>query len=302
VTEGVAETALNPADPKDDYTAKRQALQDLEREPGHDAQAVRQRKLDLEKEARAKGVVEGNPAPASMRQWIVQHDGSHGEGGTEIIDAPNAETAWEIANEYDLDIISIKPHKSVDEDRLKLNYKRNRFKSLHKMSENAEELNIGDPVIISGKGIEFEGKTGNLYSFGDNKRFVIVDLYNYGKHSFHSSDVSYNEYADEDEVDESMYQYDKEDPYNSEFAPDVGMGRMTLRGWKQSLARRVAQLSQEMEQSTQGGSIDQAALWDNVYRKMQALNLDPIAQEIELAHQELERIRRQGGTRSRAFK
>jgi hypothetical protein len=170
------------------------------------------------------------------------------------------------------------------------------------MSENAEELNIGDPVIISGKGIEFEGQTGNLYSFGDNKRFVIVDLYNYGKHSFHSSDVSYNEYADEDEVDESMYQYDKEDPYNSEFAPDVGMGRMTLRGWKQSLARRVAQLSQEMEQSTQGGSIDQAALWDNVYRKMQALNLDPIAQEIELAHQELERIRRQGGTRSRAFK
>ena len=170
------------------------------------------------------------------------------------------------------------------------------------INENAEELSVGDPVIITGKGIEFEGQTGDLYSFGDNKRFVIVDLYNHGKHSFHSSDVSYNEYADEDEVDESMYQYNKEDPYNSEFAPDVGMGRMTLRGWKQSLARRVAQLSQEMEQSTQGGSIDQAALWDNVYRKMQALNLDPIAQEIELAHQELERIRRQGGTRSRAFK
>ena len=171
------------------------------------------------------------------------------------------------------------------------------------MLEDAEELSVGDPVIITGRGIEFEGKTGDVYSFGDNKRFVIVDLYNHGKHSFHSSDVSYNNHADrEDEVDESMYQYDAQDPYNSEFAPDVGMGRMTLRGWKQSLARRVAQLAQEMEQSTQGGAIDKAALWDNVYRKMQSLNLDPIAQEIELAHQELENIRRKGGVRSRAFK
>jgi hypothetical protein len=43
-------------------------------------------------------------------------------------------------------------------------------------------------------------------------------------------------------------------------------------------------------------------MWDSIYKKMKALNLDPIAQEIELAHQELEKVRRQGGTRSRAFK
>ena len=48
--------------------------------------------------------------------------------------------------------------------------------------------------------------------------------------------------------------------------------------------------------------MDSAAMWDNIHKKMKALNLDPIAQEIELAHQELEKVRQQGGTRSRAFK
>jgi len=99
---------------------------------------------------------------------------------------------------------------------------------------------------------------------------------------------------------EGMYQYNKQDPYDSEFAPDVGMGRMTLRGWKQSLIRRVKALAQELEAA--GHEIDRDALWDHVYKKMQSLNLDPIAQEIELAHQELEKIRRRGGVRSRAFK
>jgi hypothetical protein len=56
---GVAETALNPKNPRDDLAAKRQALQQMQREPGHDQQAVRQRVLDLEKEAKAKGVSEG---------------------------------------------------------------------------------------------------------------------------------------------------------------------------------------------------------------------------------------------------
>jgi hypothetical protein len=77
---------------------------------------------------------------------------------------------------------------------------------------------------------------------------------------------------------------------------------MTLRGWKQSLARRVAQVAQELQSASQPQSIDNAILWDNVYRKLQSMNIDPIAKEIELAHQELERIRRQGGVRSRAFK
>jgi hypothetical protein len=52
------ETALNPMDPKGDLEAKRKALQDLERDPQVDQAAIRQRKLDLEKEARAKNVAE----------------------------------------------------------------------------------------------------------------------------------------------------------------------------------------------------------------------------------------------------
>ena len=53
--EGVAESALKD---KADLDAKRKALQDMERDPGHDKEAVRQRKLDLEKEARSKGLSE----------------------------------------------------------------------------------------------------------------------------------------------------------------------------------------------------------------------------------------------------
>jgi Domain of unknown function (DUF6321) len=47
----------------------------------------------------------------SMLKWIVHHEGSHGEGGKDIIEAPNAETAWKTANEWDLNIISITPYK-----------------------------------------------------------------------------------------------------------------------------------------------------------------------------------------------
>jgi hypothetical protein len=168
------------------------------------------------------------------------------------------------------------------------------------LNENAEELSVGDPVIISGQGIEFEGKTGDIDSFGDMKRFVVVNLYNHGKHSFHSSDVSYNDYADrEDDLDEDLYQYDKEDPYNSEFAPRAGMGRMTLRGWKQQMIRRTAELAQQM--AAAGQDIDKSALWDNVHAKLKSMNMDPIAQEIEQAQAELEKIRQRGGVRSRAF-
>jgi hypothetical protein len=53
--------------------------------------------------------------PMTMRQWVVHHEGQRGEGGEMTVDAPNLETAWELANEYDLDIIDIKPAKGVSE-------------------------------------------------------------------------------------------------------------------------------------------------------------------------------------------
>ena len=66
----------------------------------------------------------------------------------------------------------------------------------------AENLNVGDDVIISGD-VELNGATGVIDSFGQDKRFVVVNLFNHGPHSFHSSDVSANDY-DRDEHDDDM--------------------------------------------------------------------------------------------------
>jgi hypothetical protein len=63
------------------------------------------------------------------------------------------------------------------------------------------KLNVGDPVIITGP-VEFQGKTGDVKSIGQDGAFVVVDLYNYGPQSFQASDVSRNDYADsQDEQD-----------------------------------------------------------------------------------------------------
>ena len=63
-----------------------------------------------------------------------------------------------------------------------------------------DALELGDEVIITGN-VQFKGKTGRVVDFGANKHFVVVDLYNFGKHSFHSSNVEHNEYADSEEED-----------------------------------------------------------------------------------------------------
>lgn len=57
------------------------------------------------------------------------------------------------------------------------------------MGENAEELNVGDDVIVTGD-VQYKGATGVITDFGQDKRFVVVNLYNHGLVSFHSSDVS----------------------------------------------------------------------------------------------------------------
>jgi hypothetical protein len=311
----VAETVLNPKDPQGDYDAKRKVIHDLSLDPNVDQQAVQQRRLDLDREAKSKGLKEQGVDEGGLGiddkikgqiqnitteisdipgYWDHQRD-TFTPYGVEALEKALGNNKKYV--KYALSLTSDDYY--VDESGLGLDYKRNRFKSLN-MRENAEELNIGDPVIITGKGIEFEGKTGDIDSFGDMKRFVVVNLYNHGRHSFHSSDVSYNDYADrEDDLDEDMYQYNKEDPYNSEFAPRAGMGRMTLRGWKQQMIKRTAELAQQMADA--GQDIDKSALWDNVHAKLKSMNMDPIAQEIEQAQAELEKIRQRGGVRSRAF-
>jgi hypothetical protein len=115
------ETALKD---KADLQAKRKTLQDLSMNKDVDQKAVQQRKLDLEKEAKRKG-----------------------------------------------------------------------------LAESAQGLNIGDPVEITGN-VEFNGATGEIAGFGQDNRFVVVNLYNHGQHSFHASDVSFNEYADSQAEDD----------------------------------------------------------------------------------------------------
>ena len=83
------------------------------------------------------------------------------------------------------------------------------MKISHITNEDASGLNVGDPVIITGK-VQFQGKTGDIVDFGKDNRFVIVNLYNFGKHSFHSSDVSYNDYADSGQEEADAYDRDSD--------------------------------------------------------------------------------------------
>jgi hypothetical protein len=106
------------------------------------------------------------------------------------------------------------------------------------VTENAEELNVGDPVIITGD-VQYQGKTGDIADFGRDKRFVIVNLYNYGKHSFHSSDVEYNDYADQ------------EDELNME----EGAGSMTV-GMKSNHSAFKEEIDEAVERAAQSMAED----------------------------------------------
>lgn len=92
------------------------------------------------------------------------------------------------------------------------------------MNESSEELHMGDPVIIRGN-VEHSGKTGDVAGFGRDKHFVIVDLYNFGKHAFHASNVEYNnhdDYIDEGAVQEMQTKLDR---YNVNQPPPGGTNK-----------------------------------------------------------------------------
>lgn len=84
------------------------------------------------------------------------------------------------------------------------------------INENAEELNIGDEVQITGP-VEYQGSVGVIYDFGRDKRFVVVEIPGEGRHSFHSSDV---EAHDGDEVDEAI-NWPKEVPTDADRERDA---------------------------------------------------------------------------------
>lgn len=67
-------------------------------------------------------------------------------------------------------------------------------------SNNYSDLEIGDDVIVTGN-VEHKGATGVVTDFDSTKSFVVVNLYNHGKRSFHFTDVTFNDYADSEEED-----------------------------------------------------------------------------------------------------
>ena len=105
----------------------------------------------------------------------------------------------------------------------------------------AENLHVGDDVVISGD-VELNGATGVIDSFGQDKRFVVVDLYNHGRHSFHSSDVSANDY-DNDEHDDRLNEKSVSQAqfrtmagaaHNPEFARKVGISQDVAKEFNQA--------------------------------------------------------------------
>jgi hypothetical protein len=61
------------------------------------------------------------------------------------------------------------------------------------------DLKVGDPVTI--KNMKYEGKTGTVDNFTDDKHVVIVDLGKDGRKKFHVSDLQYDDYANDQEKD-----------------------------------------------------------------------------------------------------
>lgn len=70
----------------------------------------------------------------------------------------------------------------------------------------SDELKIGDPVKVTGGGTRFDGEVGVIDSFDSTKSFAVVNLVNHGKHSFHISNISF----EENPPDEDDYQEDEE--------------------------------------------------------------------------------------------
>ena len=105
----------------------------------------------------------------------------------------------------------------------------------------AENLHVGDDVVISGD-VELNGATGVIDSFGQDKRFVVVDLYNHGRHSFHSSDVSANDYdndehddrLNEKSVSQAQFRTMAAAAHNPKFAKKVGISQDVAREFNQA--------------------------------------------------------------------
>ena len=79
-----------------------------------------------------------------------------------------------------------------------------RMSKMEGVAEAAGDINVGDDVIVTGA-VKYKGATGVVDSIGRDGNFIVVNLYNHGKQSFQSTDVSPNDYAGS-EAEESEIQ------------------------------------------------------------------------------------------------
>ena len=94
-----------------------------------------------------------------------------------------------------------------------------RYRTLLKPALDEARLAVGDPIVVTAPN-EFEGKTGEIAEFSPSGSFVVVDLYNHGRHSMHLSDIAYNDYADQEEADDWYDDADEFGKPGSEFFPE----------------------------------------------------------------------------------
>lgn len=73
-----------------------------------------------------------------------------------------------------------------------------------------DKLQAGDPIIVTAPN-EYEGMTGEILEFSPSGKFVVVTLYNGPECSMHVSDVEYNQYADDEDMEDEERMMD-EDP------------------------------------------------------------------------------------------
>jgi hypothetical protein len=154
----------------------------------------------------------------------------------------------------------------------------------------AENLNVGDDVIVSGN-VEFNGATGVIDSFGQDKRFVVVNLFNHGPHSFHSSDVSANDY-DNDEHDDRLNEKSVSQAqfrtmagaaHNPKFARKVGISQDVAQEFnradkKSNYKKLPVRATEGAPVTTTPGSINPGGAVDNFKQQM--------ANNTEVAYQE----------------
>lgn len=120
-----------------------------------------------------------------------------------------------------------------------------------------QRLHQGDPIVVTGPN-EFEGKTGEIAEFSPSGSFVIVDLYNHGRHSMHLSDIAYNEYADREQDEEDDWYDDEEDTLeesdNQKLAAIVKniQARIPKEAVKRpEIMQRIAQMVQQADPTVQ---------------------------------------------------